>query len=304
MAKYRFNGKSRTYDPSRRIESTHRASPIRTYVYDQLGLSKPGFWADWRRRTIKAQANEDLPDDEQAEKSDLPTNDNDLEMPTVEKGNPKKFKNMEFMQEAQAEAPKQRKWVDWYSKPMGKMMQASADKIWKGNPLWTSTSSLNLMSMQTAVFDERVAEASRAGENVFAAIVRLSAESHKWEAKVRADKPFGSLGETNFDKMLRLLQTRPHTVKPAPDYTVKYTSVSSGGSTVAKAAPPETTQGNLNVGQNGYVSTVMQKKPPVQMGITALKSKPLAPAGINRGAIATKPMAGGSLQGAKGGLAH
>jgi hypothetical protein len=254
---------------------------------------------------MKAQANEDLPDDKQVEKSDLPTNDNDLEMPNVEQRSPSRhFRNMEFVKEAQAEAPQQRKWVDWYSRPVGKMMQARADTTWKKNPLWNSTSSLNLMSVQTAVFDERVAEATRAGENAFAATRRIAVESAKWEAQIRADKPFGSLGETNFDKMRRLLQSRPRVVRPSSDFTVKYTSVSSGGATSIQPVQTET-QGNLNVGNNGYVSTVMQKQPPVTMGMAALKAQqqPLT-TGINRGAIATRVTTAKPLTSTKSGLAY
>lgn len=36
--------------------SSHRASPTRTYVMQQLGLKTPGFWADWAQRKINPQA--------------------------------------------------------------------------------------------------------------------------------------------------------------------------------------------------------------------------------------------------------
>jgi hypothetical protein len=229
---------------------------------------------------MKAQANEDLPDDEQAEKSDTPTEKFD---PVKWKDEPpsqfKRFKNMDFTSEAMAEAAPRRRATDWYTNPMGKMLKAQAEATFKQNPMWTP-SSLNFMQLESAYMKERVAEAAAAGENIFQATKRLSAEYQALQAKQRANRPFGSLEPTNFDKMLAMLQTRPHTVKPSPVMNVQYNSVTSGGLTAPEPIQTET-KWNLNVSSNGYTSTAMKKTTPSVQAANVLAAAPKPKGSVN-----------------------
>jgi hypothetical protein len=49
--------------------SSHRTSPVRTFVMQELGLQTPGFWADWAKRKINPAASAQLQDPTQLKSS-------------------------------------------------------------------------------------------------------------------------------------------------------------------------------------------------------------------------------------------
>lgn len=242
---------SRLWDPARRVPSTHRASPVRTFVYEQLGLSKPGFWADWRKRTIEEPEPAGYQEEEEAPEINDPTKDYSLQEFQGDGPSKKKnFKNLEFGQENQQPSPSGGK----VNTAWAPLLLAQSKAWFKSNPFMTSSNALDLIGLERAVSNREAAAflmekgPDGTGLRGLSELGKFYGEKAAQRAAARARQPFGSGMPTNFDKMLALLE-RPKPIYKPPTFEI----LTQGTSTIV-AQLPDYTIGQLNVSQNGYVT--------------------------------------------------
>jgi len=252
---------SRLWDPSRRVPSTHRASPVRTFVYEQLGLSKPGFWADWRKRTIEGPEPEGYQEEEAPEVSQGPTQYAPVKFHGDEPTAKKQFKNTEFQQEASTEVQKKNLKIGG---PLAALMNKQSQTWFKENTLLSgfAMSAMGVMGAEKAIQNQQAAAFLRdkgQGEISYEGVKSLT-QFYGMKAKERAiartNRPFGASEPTNFDKMLALFE------KQKPIYTAPTYKILTQGTTKLVSQVPNTSIGQLNVSQNGYVTnpTAPQKQ--------------------------------------------
>ena len=243
---------SRFWDPSRRVPSTHRASPVRTYVYEQLGISKPGFWADWRKRTIEEPEPEEFTPDEENEIND-PSQEYHLAKWPEEKAAAKKDFTTKFPEQAAAPASGG---GGKHSGPAWAPILENQSKQWfKSNPLLTTNSTLSLMGLEKAIANQQAADMlygkGEGGTGAAGLLALAQFYGHKAQERAiaRSNRPFGAGEPTNFDKMMALVG------KPKPIYKPPTYQVLTQGTSKLVAKVPSSTIGQLNVSQNGYVSS-------------------------------------------------
>lgn len=248
---------ARLWDPSRRVPSSHRASPVRTYVYEQLGISKPGFWADWRKRTIAEPETEEYTPDEENEINDPSQEYHLAKWPEQKKTAKKDFAGMNMdMGTAAGGGGGKGKGIAW-----APLLANQSQQWFKQNPL-VGSSSMDLMGLEKAIANREAStmlfgmgEKGKGASGLLALAQYYVAKTQE-RADARASRPFGAGEPTNFDKMLAMV------AKPKPIYTPPTFEVLKKGTSVIVSKVPNQTIGQLNVSQNGYVSNPMppQKK--------------------------------------------
>ena len=245
----------RTRDPmvsALKAQSTHRPIPVRRFVYQQLGLSKPGFWADWRKRTVDEPEPSEFQEEKAPEKSQGPS----LYVPYPpvkfqgDKPTPKKgsFKNMEFAQEVKPKTKRQPRWFpfDWAS-----MLEGQSKPWFKANQL-LKTDSMSRAMLRLAVEKQRSADFLRSkGEkgkgwdglknlNKFSAALNVERVGRN-----QALKQFGQVEPPNFIKTQEELKYRSKNSVYTPP---KYQTSPPG----ARFVVSDYTAGQPVASQNGY----------------------------------------------------
>ena len=250
---------SRLWDPARRIASTHRASPVRTFVYEQLGLSKPGFWADWRKRTIEEPEPEGYQADEEkapevsqgpTEVSQGPTKYEPVKFQGDGPSKKKQFENMKFEQPAPAPPEKGTKIGGDLAKLMDDQAKAWFKTYSRG---YQGSNLIDGMRAEGARDNANIAFLLHARGQLYGASA-LKTIGEYFDKKIdadrraRANRAFGYGEPTNFDKMLDIFY------RPKPPYKPPTYEILTQGTTTFVAKKLDTTIGQLNVSQNGYVS--------------------------------------------------
>ena len=255
---------SRLWDPSRRVPSTHRASPVRTYVYEQLGISKPGFWADWRKRTIEEPEPDEYTKDEENEIND-PSQEYHLAKWPEEKKTPKKDFTVKFEQEQQAAGPAKKKGPQLAWAPM---LRNQGQQWFKTNPLMTADS-MSVAGLEKAIVNQQAADyldgkgQEGLGFPGLMSLAKFYGKKQQERANARENRPFGAGEPTNFDKMMDLVY------KPKPIYQPPTFKVLTQGTTTLLEAVPNYTVGQLNVSQNGYVTNPATPQEQAKTGLQA-----------------------------------
>jgi hypothetical protein len=231
---------------------------VRTFVYEQLGLSKPGFWADWRKRTIEEPEPEGYQADEEKapEVSQGPTKYEPVKFQGDGPSKKKQFENMKFEQPAPP-PPEKGHLIhpDW-----AKLLNDQADSWFKGRGRLSGSSMIDLMRSQDAFDNRNIAAMIRAQgdgnidtQGVFKIMAQYWGQKQEQRDRARAARPFGTLEPTIFDQMVDIYY------KTEPIYKPATLEVLTQGTTNLVAKKQGTSQGTsigqLNVSQNGYVSS-------------------------------------------------
>lgn len=255
-----------------KAQSTHRPIPIRRYVYEQLALSKPGFWADWKKRTVDESEEEPFQELAAPPEMNRPSKEHRL---GPFKGDPdakkEKFKNDEYAspvtQEPTKKPPPTKGWI---------AMGNQAAEFWlKQNPLMDSGSSTILESLEKhrraqdlyRFQQYRISRGIKEHESQTMAQFIILRQRERDAA--RAKRPFGYGEPTNFDKMVDLLH------KPKPPYTPPTFEVLKQGTTQWVQQVPNWTVGNLNVAQNGYASNPTAPKNQAKAALAGRMNGPI-----------------------------
>jgi len=223
---------------------------VRTYVYEQLGISKPGFWADWRKRTIEEPEPDEYTADEDNEIND-PTQEYHLaKWPEQEKAKKKDFTPMAMDMGTPQAGPDKSKRTGLAWAPL---LENQSKQWFKQNPL-VGSSSLDLMGLERAMANKGAAEflyglgKGGTGYEGLKNLAQYYVKKTQERAVARGNRPFGAGEPTNFDKMMAMLE------KPKPPYTPPTFEILTQGTSTLTSKVPNYTIGQLNVSQNGYVT--------------------------------------------------
>ena len=258
---------SRLWDPSRRVPSTHRASPVRTYVYEQLGISKPGFWADWRKRTIEEPEPDEYTPDEENEINDPSQEYHLAKWPEQEKAAKKDFTPMAMDMGTPQAAPQKGKAPQLAWAPL---LRNQGQQWFKSNPLMTADS-MSVSGLEKAIVNQQAADyldgkgQEGLGFPGLMSLAKFYGKKQQERANARENRPFGAGEPTNFDKMMDLVY------KPKPIYQPPTFKILTQGTTTMLEQVPNYTVGQLNVSQNGYVTNPATPQEQAKSGLQAAK---------------------------------
>lgn len=256
-------------DPLRKAlkaQSTHRASPVRTYVYEQLGISKPGFWADWKHKRDKEEAGEEddfsLPSIERQEWKPKTPDFKNYEWGDVQKRKPLEMDEMDMggggggapTGRGSAAATKQ------FKNQLNSVVANSGKYLSQAHPILSGSSS-NLLAAEKIGTSYALSQAFALAlqKDPHAMLNKVATEYYFNKANAAAvardNIPFGHGLPTQFEQM----QAALHKEKPKVKGNTKGVSVQQVQKQQVKQTPqlktavPQKTQ--FNVKQNGYSSS-------------------------------------------------
>lgn len=257
-------------DPLRkalRAQSTHRASKTRTYVHERLGLSKPGFWADWkyRRNGEDADGEEEdfsLPSIQQQEWDPTTPESKNYEWEQVQKRKPLEMDEMDMGSggggattgRGSAAATKQ------FKTQLNAVVANSGKYLSQAHPIM-SVSSSNLLAAEKVATSYALSQAFAIAlqKDPHAMLNKVATEYYfnkvNAAAVARDNVPFGHGLPTQFEQMQSVLSKE----KPKVKGNTKGVSVQQMQQQKIKQMPQLKTavpnKPQLNVKQNGYSSS-------------------------------------------------